>query len=127
MTNNINSINDSDDDDDDHSSTEPANIDAININTTTTTAAASDATTTPTSCSKRLCQRKNIIRICLFSILLGFILFVIIDTQQNQYVKQITQDFLSWVEEHPLEGIFSFIGVYFIATGKFYFGTVLIK
>ena len=59
-----------------------------------------------------------LIKASLFLLLLAFIIFVIIDARNEQYVKQISQAFLEWVEDNPVAGIFSFIGVYFFATGR---------
>jgi uncharacterized membrane protein YdjX (TVP38/TMEM64 family) len=64
-------------------------------------------------------KKQKIIRLTLFLLLLSFIIFVIVDSLREQHVKRITQEFLKWVEENPAAGIFSFIGVYFLATSKY--------
>ena len=61
--------------------------------------------------------KQKLLRYTLILVLIGFIIFVIVDSQQEQHVKQATQAFLKWVEENPIAGIFSFIGVYVVATG----------
>ena len=61
--------------------------------------------------------RKKLIKLALFMLLVGFIIFVVIDSQREQHLKNISQAFLQWVEKNPVAGIFSFIGVYFVATG----------
>ena len=63
-------------------------------------------------------RNAKIMRLVLFSLLLGFIIFVIVDSLGEQNVRRITLEFLAWVEENPVAGIFSFIGVYFLATGE---------
>lgn len=68
---------------------------------------------------------QKIIRFLLFALLFGFIIFVIIDSLREQHVRSITLEFLGWVEENPTAGIFSFIGVYFLATVLFIPGSIL--
>lgn len=70
-------------------------------------------------------KKAKIIRFLLLSLLLGFIIFVIIDSLREQHVRSITLEFLGWVEENPTAGIFSFIGVYFLATVLFIPGSIL--
>lgn len=57
-------------------------------------------------------------KIILAVVLLGFIAFVIADSLTNQYVKQGIDVFLQWIQDNPTPGVFAFMGVYFIATGK---------
>jgi hypothetical protein len=42
-------------------------------------------------------------------LLLGFVLFVIIDTATNGYVKDAIDSFLEWIEDNPVGGMFVFI------------------
>jgi hypothetical protein len=42
-------------------------------------------------------------------ILLGFVLFVIIDTATNGYVKEAIHSFLEWIEDNPVGGMFVYI------------------
>lgn len=70
-------------------------------------------------------KKQKLIRLTLFLLLLSFIIFVIVDSLREQHVKRITQEFLKWVEENPAAGIFSFIGVYFLATILFIPGSIL--
>mmetsp|Transcript_24154 Transcript_24154/g.27979 ORF Transcript_24154/g.27979 Transcript_24154/m.27979 type:complete len:333 (-) Transcript_24154:52-1050(-) len=71
------------------------------------------------------CTKPKIIRLILFLTLLGFIIFVIIDSQREQHVRRISTEFLNWVEENPGAGICAFIGVYFAATVLFIPGSIL--
>ncbi len=64
-----------------------------------------------------MCRRDKVTKTVLALLLLGFIIYVIIDSQGDQHLRQISQSFLKWVETNPIAGIFSFVGVYFIATG----------
>jgi len=60
------------------------------------------------------------------SILLAFIVYVIIDSASGDgRVTSTVEDFLDWVEDNPAEGVFAFIGVYFVATVLFIPGTIL--
>ena len=59
-------------------------------------------------------------------ILGGFIIYVIVDASSGtNNISNLVDDFLDWVEENPTEGVFAFIGVYFIATVLFIPGTIL--
>merc|ERR1711976_600862 len=49
----------------------------------------------------------------------------IVDARGENYVLQGTRAFLQWVEDNPGYGIFSFIGVYFLATVLFVPGSLL--
>lgn len=69
--------------------------------------------------------RRTLTRITLALIVVGFIIYVIIDSQGDKNVSRITQDFLQWVEDNPTAGIFAFIGVYFLATVLFIPGSLL--
>jgi len=69
--------------------------------------------------------KSKILRLTLLSLLLGFIIFVIVDTQREQHIRRIIILFLEWVEKNPAAGIFSFIGVYFLATVLFIPGSIL--
>jgi hypothetical protein len=54
---------------------------------------------------RRSCSVKIIIGL----LLLGFVLFVIIDTTTNGYVKDGIEVFLEWIEDHPIGGMFLFM------------------
>lgn len=58
-------------------------------------------------------------------ILVGFIIFVIVDSTQDQYVRSGMQSFLSWMEDNPTAGVFAFMFVYFAATVLFIPGSIL--
>jgi len=59
-------------------------------------------------------------------ILGGFITYAIIDAATGvNNISTLVDDFLDWVEENPTEGVFAFIGVYFVATVLFIPGTIL--
>lgn len=74
---------------------------------------------------KEVSTRSKVIRITLLLCLIGFIIFVIIDSQRDQYLRRISQSFLEWVEQNPVAGIFSFVAVYFVATVLFIPGSIL--
>jgi len=58
-------------------------------------------------------------------ILLGFIIFVIVDSQTNNFVRDGIVSFLDWVEENVVWGVLVFIVVYFLATICFVPGSIL--
>lgn len=70
-------------------------------------------------------KRKKLTKIVLFLVLVGFIIYVIIDSLRDQHLRQISQSFLEWVHNNPVAGIFSFVGVYFLATVLFVPGSIL--
>jgi len=73
----------------------------------------------------RCLTKQNLIRAALASIVIGFIIYVIVDSQGDQNVTRISRNFLQWVEDNPAAGVFAFIGVYFIATILFIPGSIL--
>jgi len=58
-------------------------------------------------------------------LLLGFIIFVIVDSLTNKYARDTILQFLEWIEENPTLGVVAFIGVYFICTICFIPGSIL--
>jgi len=70
-------------------------------------------------------MRRKLIRVALALVVVGFIVYAIIDSQRDKNIRRITLDFLNWVEENPASGIFAFIGVYFTATILFIPGSLL--
>lgn len=58
-------------------------------------------------------------KLVLASIIIGFIIFVIIDTSTTGYLKSGINTFLKWIQRHAAAGFFAFMAVYFIATGMF--------
>jgi len=64
------------------------------------------------------CNRSTVVKTSIASIVIGFIIFVIVDSTEEQHVVRTTRAFLSWVEENPVAGVFSFTAVYFLATGE---------
>jgi len=58
-------------------------------------------------------------------LLLGFIIFVIVDSLTNKYTRDAILQFLEWIEENPTLGVVAFIGVYFICTICFIPGSIL--
>ena len=63
-------------------------------------------------------KQRNTIKIVLAIFLIGFIGFIIADSLTTQYIKSGIDIFLKWIENNPIPGVFAFMGVYFIATGK---------
>lgn len=67
------------------------------------------------------CYKKIIVGL----ILVGFIVFVIVDTQTNNYVRTGIVNFLEWIENNTVAGVFCFVAVYFLATIFFVPGSIL--
>jgi len=58
-------------------------------------------------------------------VLVAFIIFVIVDSQTNNFVRDGIVSFLDWVEENVVGGVLVFIVVYFLATVCFVPGSIL--
>jgi len=58
-------------------------------------------------------------------LLLALIVFVIVDSQTNNFVRDGILSFLEWIEENVVWGVLSFILVYFLATIFFVPGSIL--
>eukprot|EP00531_Pseudo-nitzschia_arenysensis_P019085 CAMPEP_0116147016 /NCGR_PEP_ID=MMETSP0329-20121206/17511_1 /TAXON_ID=697910 /ORGANISM="Pseudo-nitzschia arenysensis, Strain B593" /LENGTH=319 /DNA_ID=CAMNT_0003642879 /DNA_START=290 /DNA_END=1249 /DNA_ORIENTATION=+ len=71
--------------------------------------------------NKSGCYKKLLVGL----VLLGFIIFVIVDTQTNNYVRTGIVAFLEWIENNTVAGVFCFVAVYFIATIFFVPGSIL--
>lgn len=73
------------------------------------------------------CQRRRscYAKIAVAAILAAFIIFVIVDSQTNQHVRNGITIFLEWIEENPGAGVVAFMLVYFVATILFIPGSIL--
>jgi len=85
----------------------------------TSATAPSEVATTPTS------KRSLLIKISVGLIIVGFIIYVIVDLTTTQHTRRIIADFLDWIGENPAAGVFAFIGVYAMANIFFIPGTIL--
>lgn len=65
--------------------------------------------------------KKILIAVCILSI----IIFAIVDSQTNQYIKTGFENFLDWTSSHLVGGAFALVAVYAIATVAFIPGAVL--
>ena len=77
---------------------------------------------TETAPPKRKCPWGKII---IATILIGIVIFVIIDSLTNKKISTGFQQFLTWIESNLVAGVFAFMGVYFIATVCFVPGSLL--
>jgi len=82
--------------------------------------AATAATQTPPTS-----RRAFLFKIGFGLILVGFIIYVIIDLATTKNTMRIVADFLDWIEDNPAAGVFAFIGVYIIASIFFIPGLIL--
>lgn len=63
-------------------------------------------------------KKARIKKIVIGLILLGIVIYIIVDSTTKRYVAQGIQTFLKWFEDNPVAGLFAFMGVYFLATGE---------
>jgi uncharacterized membrane protein YdjX (TVP38/TMEM64 family) len=70
-------------------------------------------------------RRSCYIKIIVGLILVGFITFVVIDSQTNRYVRNGITVFLEWIQQNPGAGVVAFMLVYFVATILFVPGSLL--
>lgn len=70
---------------------------------------------------RKACYKKTFFAV----IIVAFIAYVIADSLTTGHVTGAVKDFLAWIEENPVIGIFAFIGVYFVATVLFIPGSIL--
>ena len=70
-------------------------------------------------------KKARIKKIVIGLILLGIVIYIIVDSTTNRYVAQGIQIFLKWFEDNPVAGLFAFMGVYFLATVLFVPGSIL--
>jgi len=87
----------------------------------TAAAANNDTTVDEPENDRSGCYKKLLVGL----ILLGFIVFVIVDTQTNNYVRTGIVAFLEWIENNTVAGVFCFVAVYFFATIFFVPGSIL--
>lgn len=59
------------------------------------------------------------------ALLLGTIVFVIVDSLTTKYVADGFRTFLEWIESNLVAGVFAFVFVYFVATVMFIPGSIL--
>jgi len=64
-------------------------------------------------------------RLIIGLVLLALIVFVIIDSQTNNWVRSGIVAFLEWVENNVVAGVFGFMALYFFATIFFVPGSIL--
>lgn len=79
----------------------------------------------PTEEELRQRRRSCYMKIAVAAIFAGFIIFVIVDSQTNQHVRNGITAFLEWIEENPGAGVVAFMLVYFVATILFIPGSIL--
>jgi len=70
-------------------------------------------------------KNSRIKKCIILALLFGFVIFVIVDSTTNQYIKTGIDEFLEWIENNPAPGFFVFVLVYFVATVLFIPGSIL--
>ena len=61
------------------------------------------------SSSRTLLQRIFSFRVLIGLLLVGFVIFVIVDSATTGYVRDTVSSFLDWIEENPMAGFFVFV------------------
>lgn len=80
---------------------------------------------TPASDTSAVPHRFSKTKLLFASILLSIIIFVIVDSLTNRHIQSGFQTFLDWISDNVVDGVFAFMGVYFIATVCFVPGSIL--
>uniref|UniRef100_A0A7S2Y1P9 VTT domain-containing protein n=1 Tax=Fibrocapsa japonica TaxID=94617 RepID=A0A7S2Y1P9_9STRA len=72
-------------------------------------------------------KKEKIRKLCLGLVLVGLIIYVIVDYSVPSLgnVNIVLSDFLAWVEDNPIEGVFAFACVYMFCTVAFIPGSLL--
>lgn len=70
-------------------------------------------------------RRMKIRRAAIGLLLVGFVVFVIVDSSTTGYIRGGIISLLDWIKEHPVPGWFVFSFVYFVATILFIPGLIL--
>ena len=74
----------------------------------------------------RLERRRNLYKKGFVGLLLvGFVVYIIVDAVTAGNVREAIDSFLSWIEDNPIPGFFAFMVVYFVATVLFVPGSIL--
>ena len=86
----------------------------------------------PTTTTMELSEEEQARRRCAFYqkivialVLVGIIVFVIVDSLTNGYVRDGVNTFLEWIQANPGPGVVAFAIVYFVATVLFIPGSIL--
>jgi hypothetical protein len=58
-------------------------------------------------------------------VLIGILVFAIVDSFTNKYVAAVLGHFMEWVKEHPFQGALAVVLVYIVATGTYVIDFVL--
>jgi len=80
---------------------------------------------TPASDTSAVPHRFSKTKLLFASILVSIIIFVIVDSLTNRHIQSGFQTFLDWISDNVVDGVFAFMGVYFIATVCFVPGLIL--
>merc|ERR1712226_682635 len=95
----------------------------MNSATSTTNMDLEDPTTTEPQETNN--KNRRLLKIVVGLLLLGFIIYVIVDSFTTAYIRTGIQAFLEWIEANPVPGFFIFMVVYLIATVLFIPGSIL--
>ena len=75
--------------------------------------------------NKWKCTYSTIKKISIGLVLLGLIIYVIIDSLTTKNLQSIIIEFLNWVEQNPIYGVLAFVLVYVVCTIFFIPGSIL--
>jgi uncharacterized membrane protein YdjX (TVP38/TMEM64 family) len=103
----------------------PANLDDVTENVSVQGTDNDSVSGQGTGASKIRNTKEYIMKGSIAAVLVGFIIFVIIDSTSNRVVAKGLNSFLEWIQKNPASGIFAFTGVYFLATVLFVPGSIL--
>mmetsp|Transcript_12024 Transcript_12024/g.18147 ORF Transcript_12024/g.18147 Transcript_12024/m.18147 type:complete len:349 (-) Transcript_12024:104-1150(-) len=64
-------------------------------------------------------------KICILSVFVVLVVLIVIDSSTTGYVEEGASDFLDWMKQNPILGVFAFIAIYAVATVLFIPGSIL--
>jgi len=89
-----------------------------NMNSNGNEAVSVSAADTAGAQGKKKCKMSTE-KICILSVFVVLVVLIVIDSSTTGYIEEVASDFLDWMKQNPILGVFAFIAIYAVATGLF--------
>lgn len=86
-----------------------ASTDSMEDSSSSSSSNEEESTSDPTEEKKTILQRIFSFKLLIGLLLVGFVIFVIIDSTTTKHVRSGVEIFLDWIEDNPVEGFFVFV------------------